>query len=890
MSWYRRLLNLMRSDRVARDIEREMDFHLAERVDELVARGMSEAEARREARRRFGHRPALKERVYNVDVLAWLDSTLADVRYAVRALRANPGFTLVAVLCLGLGIGANTAIFSLINAVVLRSLPVRHPEELVHLTGNRGDVFSNPQWEQIRDGQDVLSGTFAFADQSFNLTAGGAVRRAAGAWVSGDYFNVLGVSPVAGRLLELTDDVRGCPGVAVLSHGFWQGEYGGARDAVGRTISLDGHPFEIIGVTAPGFSGIHIGRAAGVFLPLCTVAILREDQELLDARTISFLNVFGRLRPGSSVAEAQAGLALAADRVFEATVPTVWAADAQLRYRERTLSAVSATNGVSNVRDQYRDALLTLLVVVGVVLLIACANVAHLLLARSTARQHEIAVRLALGSGRARLARQLLTESVLLALLGAGAGVLFARWSSELVLMFVSQGGRAVSLDLSLDLRVLGFTIAVATATGILFGLAPAWHSARVDPQTAMRGAGRGQVGDTRQHFAKGIVIGQVALSLVLVVAAGLLIGSFRRLARLDPGFRSDGVLVVSADWSNLDLADDRHERFPRALLERMRAVPGVRHASASLVTPIGGAIWNESVVVGDLGPQDAGDADVWFNGVTEGFLDTYGTALLAGRDFTARDGPDAAPVVLVNQTVARRFFGDASPLGKHIYLNSAGGIGAPLEIVGVVEDAKYHRLDEPTPPTAYVPLEQTELWRPSIELALRGDGAASGLITAVTEAMRDVHPSIAVEFSPLNQRLATSLARPRLLATLSGFFGGLALLLAVIGLYGTMSYSVARRRSEIGIRIALGAARTSILRMVAGEAGVVIGMGVVLGTLMALAATHLVAAFLYGVAASDPATLALSALTLATVAMAAALAPAWRAARVDPMVVLREE
>ncbi|UCC47783.1 MAG: FtsX-like permease family protein, partial [Gemmatimonadota bacterium] len=529
-------------------------------------------------------------------------------------------------------------------------------------------------------------------------------------------------------------------------------------------------------------------------------------------------------------------------------------------------------------------------VLVGVVLLIACANVAQLLLARATARQHEIAVRLALGSGRARLARQLLTESVMLALLGAAAGFLFARWSSELVLMFVSQGGRAVSLDLSLDLRVLGFTIAVATVTGILFGLAPAWHSTRVDPQTAMRGAGRGQVGETRQRFARGIVVGQVALSLVLVVAAGLLVGSFRRLATLDPGFRSDGVLVVSADWSNVDLADDRHERFPRELLQRMRAVPGVHHASASLVTPIGGAIWNESVVVGDLGPQEATDADVWFNGVTEGFLDTYGTALLAGRDFTARDGADAPPVVLVNQTVARRFFGDASPLGKHIYTNVNDSIGAPMEIVGVVEDAKYHGLDEETPPTAYVPLEQTELWRPSIELALRSDGAATGLIAAVTEAMREVHPSIALQFTPLNERVATSLARPRLLATLSGFFGGLAILLAVIGLYGTMSYSVARRRSEIGIRIALGAARTDILRMVAGDAGTVVAMGVVSGALLALAATRLVAAFLYGVTASDPVTLALSALTLATVAMAAGLVPAWRAARVDPMLALREE
>jgi predicted permease len=887
MSWYRRLLNLMRSGRIARDIDREMDFHLAERTDELVARGMSEAEARREARRRFGHRPALKERVYNVDVLAWLDSLLADLRYAVRALRGNPGFTLVAVLSLGLGIGANTAIFSLIDAVILRSLPVQHPEEIVRLTMSEGGgTFTNPQWEQFRDRQEVLAGAFAFFDAEFNLTTGGPVRRAAGAWVSGDYFNVLGVPAIAGRVLQPTDDVRGCPGVAVLSHSFWQREYGGGADAVGRTISLGGHPFEIVGVSAPGFAGIHVGRSAGVFAPLCAIDILRDDRPILDSRSTWFLDIFGRLPSGSSLGEAQGGLAVITPALFEATVPTHWAADEQARYRQRALSAGPAANGLSRVRGQYRKALFTLLMVVGVVLLIACANIAQLLMARATARQHEIAMRLAMGSGRTRLVRQLLTESLLLALLGAAVGVLFARWSSGLIVGFLYQGGGAVSLDLSLDLRILAFTIAVATATGILFGLAPAWRSARVDPQMAMRSAGRGQVGDSRQRFAKGIVVGQVALSLVLVVAAALLVGSFRRLATLDPGFRPEGVLVVSADWSNLDLSDDQRRSFPRELLERMRAVPGVRQAGASLITPIGGPSWNEDIMADGA----AGDAPVWFNGVTDGYLRTLGTELLAGRDFTSRDKAGSAPVALVNQTLARRYFDDASPLGKQIRTIEHDRIGPPMEIVGVVEDAKYRSLDETMPATAYVPLEQAELWRPSIELALRSDAAPSALIPAVTEAMRELHPAIALEFTTMDDQLATSLARPRLLAALSGFFGALALLLAVIGLYGTMSYSVARRRGEIGIRIALGAARTGIVRMVAGEAGVVIGLGVVLGALMALAATRLVAAFLYGVAASDPATLALSALTLATVAMAAALAPAWRAARVDPMVVLREE
>jgi len=891
MSWLRRLVNVFRSDRLARDAEREMAFHVAERVDELVAGGMSETEARREARRRFGSRAELRARVHRIEVLGWLESLLTDLRYALRAMRANPGFTTVAVLSLGLGIGANTAIFSLIDAVMLRSLPIAHPEEIVQVVIGDGNAsFTNPLWEGIRDRQDALAGSFAFADQSFNLNNGGVVRRAPGALVSGDYFNVLGVPAVRGRVFGGGDDVRGCPGTAVLSHGYWQREYAADEDVVGGAISLNGHAFQIIGVAAPGFTGVHVGRSVGIFIPFCAVAIFDPERGLLDARSTWFINVLGRLRPGDSLEEARAGLAGTARAVFEAAVPTHWAPDEQREFTESTLTVEPATNGLSVVRGQYRRALFTLLVVVGVVLLIACANVAQLLMARATARRHEVAVRLALGSGRARLVRQLLTESLLLALCGAAVGTLFARWASRLVVRLIAQGGRGVQLDLSLDLRVLGFTIGVATLTGILFGLAPAWRATRVAPQNAIRGAGRGLVGDSRHRFANGIVAGQVALSLVLVIAAGLLVGSFRRLATVDPGFRTRGVLIAEVGWSDVDLSEERQTGFSRELLDRVRLVPGVTRASASRITPISGTAWNDYVVF-DGGTGEGGDqAIAWFNGVSDGYLDTFGTRLLAGRDFTPRDGAGSPRVALVNQTLVNRFFGGARPIGRHMRTNVHDSLGAPMEIVGVVEDAKYRRIDEETLPAAYVPLDQSNPWDASVELALRTEAGPAGLIPAVTEAMREIHPAITIEFSTLEDQVAISLARPRLLATLSGFFGALALLLAVIGLYGTMSYSVARRRNEMGLRIALGAARPGILRLVAGEAGRVVAIGVVLGVLLALAATRLIASFLFGVRATDPATLALSALVLVAVALAAALVPAWRAGSVDPMAALREE
>ncbi|HEU4456154.1 MAG TPA: ABC transporter permease [Longimicrobium sp.] len=889
MSWHRRLLNLLRPERLSRDLDREIEFHLAERADELVAQGMSPEEALREARLRFGNPTVQKERTRDVDVPAWLDSLAADLRYAGRTLRASPAFALVAVLSLGLGIGANTAIFSLVNALMLRPLPVDRPEQLVQVTlgGTMGD-FPNPLWEEIRDHNDVFAGAFAFTGYEFNLAGGGPARPVPGNWVSGEFFSTLAVRPALGRVLERADDVRGCPAVAVLSHGFWRSEYGGDPGVVGRTVSLEGHPFTVVGVAARGFSGVEVGTPAQIFAPLCAEAAVRGAGSFLDERAHWFLAIIGRPREGMTPEQVRAGLKAGAAPMFAATVPPDFPPDAQKQYLRNTLDARPAPNGLSTVRQQYSGALLALMGVVAVVLLISCANVANLLLARAASRQREIAVRMAIGAGRGRLVRQLLTESVLLSLLGAALGILFARWASELLVRMLGRMTGAVWLDLSIDGRVLGFTLAASIATGLLFGLAPAWRSTRVDPQAAMKGGGEaGHGGRPRLGVGRALVVGQVALSLVLVTAAGLLLGSFARLAALDPGFRREGVLLTTVRERGEPAPPEQAQARQREILERLRELPGVRAASASMITPISGAAWNGSVTVAESPTPETSDQEVYFNGVSDGYFATMGTTLIAGRDVSPADRDGAPLVAVINQTMARKFFGGASPLGKRFRAEPGSRV---MEVVGVVADAKYRSLRETTTPTAFLPIAQAGPGPPWFALEVLAEGPPSALAPAVAAAVAEVSGSLSLEFTTLSAQVDASLRRERLMATLSGFFGGLALLLAMVGLYGTLSYGVARRKREMGIRLALGAQRARMLRMVMGEVGWMVGTGVVIGMAAALAGMRLVASFLFGVTPSDPATLVFSALLLAAVAIAAGAAPAWRASRLDPMVALREE
>jgi len=816
-----------------------------------------------------------------------LDTLRQDSRQAIRTLRNDPGFAAVTILSLALGIGANTAIFSLIDAVMLKTLPVSHPEELLQVTmgGERG-YFSNPVWEQIRDRQDAFSGIFAYSRWKFNLATGGEARDVNGAYVSGQYFDTLGVPAVLGRGFTRADDRRGCAGGAVLTYGFWQREYGGRSDIVGRTISINSHPFEILGVAARGFTGTEVGASLDVVVPLCAEKIIHGDTELLDASPAGgWLRVIGRPKPGTPASQAAARLTTLAPDVFRATVPAEWPAQDREEWLRVPLETRIASNGLSYLREEFRQALLVLMAIAGMVLLIACANVSNLLLARGAARQREIAIRVALGSGRGRLVRQLLTESLWLSSIGAGVGVLVAVWGTRSLVKFLD-----VSLDLTPDARVLGFTAGVAILTGLLFGMAPAWRGARADPMAAMKANPRGAIGGSGSGAGKVLVMVQVALSMVLVACAGLLLSTFWRLAWLDPGFEADRVLLTTIDLRGNGYRPERRAAVFRQILESLRKMPGVRAASISDFTPMLPPRRIHELAI-DGAARSREDSQVFFNAASDGYFATMGTPLMAGRDFNGHDTPASPAVAIVNQTMVKKYFQAANPIGRRFRIRAGDTLGVPVEIVGVVKDAKYNDLRQEIPPTAYTAWSQTEKLFPVTNIEVRAAGGApTALIAGVRAAIASVDRNASIEFTTLAAQVDKSLEREQLLAMLAGFFGGLALLLATIGLYGVVSYSVARRRNEIGIRMALGAEKSRVLRMVMGEAAVLIGAGLAAGLGVTLAATRLVESFLYGVQPNDPLTLFLAAGVLAAAAGAAGYWPARRASRLDPMMALREE
>ncbi len=820
------------------------------------------------------------------------DDLLQDIRYALRALRSSPGFAGIATLSLALGIGANTAIFSLINAVILKTLPVSHPEQLVQLvmTTEGGTTFTNPIWEQVRDRQDVFSAAFAYSPIRLNLAGGGEVRNASASWVSGDFFSTLGVQPLLGRTFTAADDKRGCPVVGVLGYDFWQREYGGSADVFDRRLTLNTHPVRIVGVAPRGFTGVQVGEAVDVYMPLCAEGTLVRENSALDKRENWWLWVFARLKPGISEQQALARMNTLAPQIFAATMPPKYPPEAQKFHLDRRFKLLPGASGYSSIRRDYSAALYTLMAAVGVVLLIACANVANLLISRASVRRKEIAIRMAIGAGRGRLIRQLLTESLLLSSMGAVLGVIFAEWASRMLVRFLDTSNSTVVLDLSIDLRVLAFAIGIAVATGIVFGLAPAWQGTRVDPHSAMKANARGVVeSQARFGLGKMLVMAQVALSLVLLVGAGLMLKTFAKLATLDTGFDKNQVLLIRVDPRYASVPLDRRLPLYQELRQRLGAVPGVRSASFADITPVSGSSSNQVIHVEGYVPKSRKDMVVWINSISPGFFATMETPFLAGRDFNEHDTLHAPLVAVINESMAGKFFGGPLRAVGKTFRSGWNDVSGPIQVVGVVKDTKYTSLRAEGEAIAYYPLSQLPPMRWA-NFVLRANGPAASLIPGVKAAVGEVNPDVTLQFRTLALQVDESLGRERLLATLSGFFGALALGLAVIGLYGVMSYNVARRRNEIGIRMALGAEQARVLRMVLGEVAILIIAGLALGLAVAVSSTRLLASFLYRLQPNDPTTLVAACVVLAASAVVAGLLPARRAANLDPMTALREE
>ena len=901
MPWYSRWQNVFRSERLNCELDDELQYHLAQATDDLVASGMSETEAWCAARRRLGNYSLQKERTRDMNIAAWLDSLRADLAYGVRQLKSSPGFAAIAILSLALGIGANTAIFQLVNAIRLKTLPVKNPHELALVDFEDGStrsgtwfsdeaVASSAEWDQIREQQQAFSGMIAWSATRFNLANGGEPRYAQGLFVSGDFFRVLGINAVFGRTLTAQDDTKTCNAGAVISYPYWQREFGGDRAVLGRSVSLNGLSFPVIGITPESFFGLEVGSQFDIAVPLCADVLVDPAHIGRAAMPADYwLSIMGRLKPGWTIKRTTAHLHAISPGFMQATLLSTYNSISAKGYLANRLTALDGSTGLSDLRTQYERSLWVLTAITGLVLLIACANLANLLLARATVREPEIAVRLALGASRGRLIRQLLAESLLLAIAGTAAGVTLAMVLSRALIAFISPAGNPVFVDTRPDAEVLLYSVAMALLTCVLFGLAPALRSSHLSPAAAMRSGGR-SVSAGREHFGlrRILVTTQVALSLVLLFGALLFVRSFRNLLTTDPGFQAEGLLAVTVDFAKANYSVERRPAFNRDLADRFSSLPGAVGVSQVAYVPIGGSSWNNNVGADNAMAEGSGNmAD--FNVVSPGYFRTMEIRFIAGRDFNDRDRPMSPKVAIVNQAFARRLFGDVDPIGHTFHYAADAGQTVPsYQIIGLVANTKIHQLREDFGPMAFFDTDQDEKPGTTTTFVIRMSGSPARLVDGARTVAALVNPSIGIDFKPLSAQLKESLLRESLMATLSGGFGFLAASLAALGLYGVMAYMVAKRSNEIGVRIALGADRGGVIRLILREAVLLLAAGMIVGAVFAWSVGKEAASLLFGLQARDIPTLAGAMLLLAIIGLLAGYFPARRAGTLDPAAALR--
>jgi predicted permease len=880
--------NLLHRQVVDDDLDAEMRATFDLFVDEQVRAGADPGEARRLATVHLGRVDSIKTQIRERRHGAGLETVWHDVTFGARLLRRNPLFAFTATLSLAIGIGVTTTMFSLVNALLLRDVQVASPRQLVEVGRitqfGRGTAFSYPAYERLRDENTVFSGVVALSKNPMAGSAGTG-SRAAGRFVSGNFFEVLGLTPVAGRLLSAHDDRLDAPdgsAVAVLSYRFWDREFGASRDALGQAVRIDAVPFTIVGIAPPGFDDIVVGRAADFFIPMGSEPLLRRNS-LLRSPPSAWIGIVGRLQPDVTSDAAQANLDPIFSRFMADLAATVPDAEARERLRAQRLFVQSASNGVSDVRRDFSRPLLLLMGAVTLVLLIACANVINLLLARGITRQREIAVRLAIGASRTRVIRQLLTESALLGVAGAALGLIVAAWGAPLALSLLVQGGSPIDLDVAPDRRVLFFTASVALGASLLAGVFPALRTARADITPSFQANARSlSVSRDSTRWGHALIAAQVALSLLLVAGAALLVATLRNIRGFHPGFDAGQVLLLDLDPARAGYSGARLTGYYRDVLDRVRAAPGVRAASLSQITPISGGGIDLPITI--EGRRREPGVMVYANRMSEGFFATMAIPMRLGRDFVPQDG--ARAVAIVNNALATRFFKDQSPIGRRFLLSGP----TPLEIVGVVANSKYMTLRDVDTPTAYLYLPDDG--EPGgVTLSIRTSGDPLAFALTIRDQVQSVAAAVAVsQPRTLSSQVERSLVRERLVARLLGAFATLSLFLASVGLYGVLGYQVARRTGEIGLRLALGATRGAVLRSVLRQSSIVVAIGSAVGIPVAILSSRSLSSLLYGVTPFDARVLGGAVAALLGVATIAAALPAWRASRVDPLVALRHE